>query len=266
MHKFILSTIIIHMTTHILHVQHTPLHKSTMQNLLQLQTKLNVHVLSVPDVKQVVAQIPHVSPHTQVWLDVEAIAVEHMCNNLKQIHTMLHMLWNLHHQTKLIMHVIVPTHMCVMKLKSLMREITCGWILRSDLSLIHICTQIMQDVTCGTQHVSVSVHKMLQNEPVLTARDKMRISWFTPAHNRILRDAWIKQAYANLHISYNTFETWESFIRSIVMSTFTVHAIVIDDSFLLSQTHVNAFDMINCVHTLRSHAAPHIMHVTFMWL
>lgn len=244
------------MITHILHVQQTPLHKSTLQNLDQLKMKLNYQVQPLPDLKALFALIPHVTPHTQVWLDAEFLHVEHMCEQLKQIHIALQMLWHTHHDTKVNMHVIVDAHMCVTKLKSLMSETTCGWIVRSDLSLRHVCVQIMQDVMCGHVNVSVSMHKMLQNQPVLTARDKTRISWFTPAHNRVLRDVWIKQAYAHMHMSYNTFETWESFIRSIVMPSFTVHVIVIDAHMLQEMNHMHAYDILNCVHTLRRHAAP----------
>lgn len=239
-----------------MHVQQVPLHKSSMQHLDKLQSKLNFLVHPIPDVKQLVTQIPHLCSDSQVWLDVEMLDETHMCEHLKQIHTTLCMLWHMHHATQLRMHVVVNHHMCASQLKSLMTTVSCGWIMRSDLGLRHICARIMQDVTCDTSHVSVSVTKMLQHEPVLTARDKVRMSWFTPAHNRVVRDAWIKQAYSHAHISYNTFETWESFIRSIVMPTFTVDVIVIDDHMLQNMPHMHAYDVVNCVHTLRSHAAP----------
>jgi DNA-binding NarL/FixJ family response regulator len=245
------------MTMNILHVQHEPLHKSTIQNLKQLQQKLNFRIQSVPDLKQLVSLITQQPPHTHIWLDAELFDINHMHEQLHQLCTTLQVLTDMLDGDHVKMHVIIPNHASADQLHKCMKHTSCGWIMRSDLSLIHICTQIMQDVVCGMPHVSASVHKILQHQPVLTARDKTRISWFTPAHNRIIRDTWIKQAYAATHISYNTFETWESFIRSIVMSSFTAHVIVLDDHMLLNNPHMHAYDVVNCVHTLRSHAAPH---------
>lgn len=194
--------------------------------------------------------------NSQIWLDAELLQTPHTCEHFKDVCTTLQVLWHMHQTHKLKVHVILDAYMCVNTLKSLMDQTMCGWIVRSDLSVRHICAHIMHMITCGEMHVSVSVFKLLQNQPVLTAKEKTRISWLTPAHNRILRDCWIRQAYAHMHISYNTFETWETFVRCIVMPTFSVNVIILEDQFLTQPHAPHAHDLINCVQTLRTHAAP----------
>lgn len=227
-----------------------------MQTLQQLSEKLNVNITQVSSLKQLTEQIPHMPPNSQIWLDAEVLQPPHEHTQLKAMCTTLQLLWDLHHENKLRVHIIIDAHMCVTTLKSLMAQPECGWIVRSDLSVRHICAHIMHMITCHELHVSVSVMKILQNLPVLTAKEKTRISWLAPAHTRILRDSWIKQAYAHMHISYNEFESWESFIRSIVMPTFSVHVIIMQDEFLTHGGAPHAHDLITCVHTLRSHADP----------
>jgi DNA-binding NarL/FixJ family response regulator len=150
--------------------------------------------------------------------------------------------------------VVVPHTISSDWLQQLVNSNLCSVVIRSDFKIKHVTESCILDLMLNRTHVTPSVMHMLSDQPALFARTperKTRVSWLVPSCADHVTDHVQHVVNSEMRAHVDTFRSWPTLLRSMVMPTFTQDVLILDIQVLTDSDQVHIMDRVQCLHTIR---------------
>jgi len=251
------------MITHthtIIHLQSEPDAALVTKNWHKLSHSLNFHRLIVQSVRDLIICLTDNPLTQQVWLDVECVTGQ---DTLKAVQDLVHMIHTMcvHRACEVPrVSVCVASHVDPTLLRSILDLNLMSVIVRSDLKLKRHMMECISHIMVGIPHCSVSVIKILADQPALFDRCEDRKTNFTyliPSIPRMIAQQVLLGFCEELRITMDRCEHWMQLLSKLQMPNYRCDVLIIDLAIIMSMSRSHIMDMIMCVHTVRRSVSKH---------
>jgi DNA-binding NarL/FixJ family response regulator len=238
-----------------IHLQHVDDHKPIIRNWERLTKQLNFDRVVVHTWAELSKQVANTVSLNTVWIDFEFLNSDDLIKNLNTISTTLELLNTINCKIA----INVPHLITVCDLDKLTSSKHVSVIVRSDLSIKRISESCVSSLLLGRTYVSPSVTHMLLNKPALFSRTQQRkphISWLVPSCSSNMSNNMLQDLREHHRICINSFESWTTFIRCLMMPKYVTDVVIIDHAVLANTQSVSLIDAVSCVHTIYQIKSP----------